>query len=41
MNLRTIATLESDLDRFKRDGGNIERAKLFNNVIREPLSLFR
>ena len=34
--LRTIDTLKSDLDLFQKDGSNIKRAKLFNNVIREP-----
>ena len=33
---RTTQTLESDLDSFKKDGSNLKRAKLFNNVIREP-----
>ena len=37
VTLRTSATLESDLARFNADGGNIEKAKLFNNVIRESL----
>nr|XP_047127858.1 uncharacterized protein LOC124808705 isoform X1 [Hydra vulgaris] len=35
--LRTLATLKSDYERFKNDGGNIKRAKNFNNVIDEPL----
>ena len=34
---RTTATLESDLESFTKDGSNIKRAKLFNNVIRKPL----
>lgn len=37
VTLRTSATLESDLARFNADGGNIKKAKLFNNVIRESL----
>ncbi|XP_047127237.1 uncharacterized protein LOC124808269 isoform X1 [Hydra vulgaris] len=35
--LRTLAILKSDYERFKNDGGNIKRAKNFNNVIDEPL----
>jgi hypothetical protein len=37
VTLRTAATLKSDLGRFNADGGNIKKAKLFNNVIRESL----
>ncbi|XP_065654588.1 uncharacterized protein LOC124812501 [Hydra vulgaris] len=35
--LRTLATLKSDYEQFKNDGGNIKHAKNFNNVIDEPL----
>ena len=35
--MRTLETLKSDYERFKKDGGNIKRAKNFNNVIDEPL----
>ena len=34
--LRTRATLEHDLKAFENDGGNIKKAKQFNNVIRKP-----
>jgi hypothetical protein len=37
LRLRSSTTLASDLAAFKADGSNLKRAKLFNNVIREPL----
>ena len=40
--LQTNATLERDLKTFEDDGGNIKKAKEFNNVIRKsfiPLDL--
>ena len=36
ISLRTNATLERDLKAFNDDGGNIKKAKVFNNVIRKP-----
>lgn len=34
---RTLESLKNDFQSFMLDGGNIKRAKLFNNVISEPL----
>ena len=34
---RDLTSLTSDLKRFRDDGGNIKRAKLFNNVIDDPM----
>lgn len=42
VSLRSNTTLERDLKAFEDDGGNIKRAKEFNNVIRKsylPIAL--
>ena len=34
---RTLETLKRDLASFDDNGGNLKSAKLFNNVINEPI----
>jgi len=37
LHLRTTQSIADDYGKFTASGGNLKRAKLFNNAIREPL----
>ena len=35
--IRTLQSMKKDYDAFIKDGGNVKDAKLYNNVINEPM----